>query len=58
MNTDIEQMYSQLMKGFKPDASIRTEWPMKNGIYQQYSALKSDAVCISGTFESIKSIQA
>lgn len=45
----IEVMYSELMETFEPSPYIGQEWPMKDGLYQQYSSFRDDVPCIAGT---------
>ncbi len=56
MSNTIEQMYEQLMNGFTPDKSVETVWPMKDGMYLQYSAYETNDICLSGTSDSIRSL--
>ena len=53
MSNDLQQTYSDLMKGYQPSDYVNKEWPMKDGMYQQYSAFDSDIQCSSGTHTSI-----
>lgn len=49
-NTEsVEVMYSELMETFEPSPYIGQEWPMKDGLYQQYSSFKEEVPCIAGT---------
>lgn len=53
MDKDFNKSYDQLMKDYKPSQYINQDWPMKDGMYQQYSAFEDDVQCASGTHTSI-----
>ena len=53
MNKDLDKSYDQLMKDYKPSKYVNQDWPMKDGMYQQYSAFEDDVQCSSGTYKSI-----
>ena len=53
MDKDIAASFDELMKGYQPSEYVNTEWPMKDGMYQQYSAFENDVQCASGTHTSI-----
>lgn len=50
---NIQRAFSELMKGYHPSEYVSQEWPMKDGMYQQYSAFENDVQCASGTNTSI-----
>ena len=52
MEKDLAQTFSELMKDYQPSEYINKEWPMKDGMYQQYSAFENDVQCTSGTHTS------
>ncbi len=52
MDKNLIESYDQLMKGYKPSQYVNQSWPMKDGMYQQYSAFEDDVQCASGTHKS------
>lgn len=52
MEKELAQAFSEMMKDYKPSEYVTREWPMKDGMYQQYSAYESDVQCTSGTHTS------
>lgn len=52
MEKDRAQVFSELMEGYQPSEYVNKEWPMKDGMYQQYSAFENDVQCTSGTHTS------
>ena len=53
MEEDRTVLFSELMKDYHPSEFISKEWPMKDGLYQQYSGFENDVECPSGTHSSI-----
>lgn len=53
MEQDLTKAYSEFMTGYQPSDYVTKEWPMKDGMYQQYSAFENDVQCASGTHTSI-----
>lgn len=49
----IEEFYVDMMSGYESTSLMNREWPMKDGMYQQYSAFETDVHCVSGTHQSI-----
>lgn len=50
---DIKELYADMMSGYEDSPLMNREWPMKDGMYQQYSAFETDVKCSSGTNQSI-----
>lgn len=42
------------MKDYQPSDCVSKGWPMKDGMYQQYSAFENDIQCTSGTQTQLK----
>ncbi len=53
MDKNLTESYDRLMKDYKPSQYVNQNWPMKDGMYQQYSAFEDDVQCASGTNKSI-----
>ena len=53
MEKNLTQTLAELMKDYQPSEFVNKEWPMKDGMYQQYSAFENDVQCTSGTHTSI-----
>ena len=53
MEKDLKKDYEKIMDGYEPSQYVNKEWPMKDGMYQQYSAFEDDVQCTSGTQSSI-----
>lgn len=51
--TKITKAYSELCNGYHPSPYVNTEWPMKDGMFQQYSGFEDDSPCSTGTLNSI-----
>lgn len=49
----IVQAFSDFMEDYAPNPYINTEWPMENGVYQQYSGYDNTTICQSGMLGSI-----
>lgn len=49
MDHNLSEQYSQLMRDYKPSPYVTTEWPMKDGMYQQYSGYEDNSPSVSGT---------
>ena len=45
---DIKYLYNQFIKGYGPSDFINRDWPMKDGMYQQYSGYDTDDLGITG----------
>ncbi len=56
VNTDIMRQYDKFIKGYEPSNLICQDWPMQNGIYQQYSIYKNNTPSSSGTSASVKAL--
>lgn len=52
MKKDLANTFMSLMKDYQPSEYINKEWPMKDGMYQQYSAFENEVQCTSGTHTS------
>lgn len=50
---NFEDEYNDFMRGYEKSPFIDTEWPMKDGMYQQYSGWDNDAVGVSGTVQAL-----
>ncbi len=53
MDKNLTESCDRLMKDYKPSQYVNQNWPMKDGMYQQYSAFEDDVQCVSGTSKSI-----
>ncbi len=49
MDHNLSEQYSQLMRDYRPSPYVTTEWPMKDGMYQQYSGYEDNSPSVSGT---------
>ena len=49
----ITDMYAEMMSDYEGSPMVNRDWPMKDGMYQQYSAFETDVNCTSGTHKSI-----
>lgn len=55
-DTNTNELYDNLMKGYEPSSFITTDWQMQGGVYRQYSEYENNDSCPSGTSGSIRSI--
>lgn len=53
MDKDFAQTFVEMTKVYQSSDFVDKEWPMKDGMYQQYSAFENDVQCASGTQTSI-----
>lgn len=54
--SSINEMYSNLMRGYEPSPSVNNGWQMEGGVYRQYSAFENNESCPSGTDGSLRAI--
>lgn len=47
---DIQYLYEQFTDGYEPSDFINREWPMKDGMYQQYSGYDTEDLGITGIY--------
>lgn len=56
MEKDRINSYDGMMKGYEPSKYVNQDWPMKDGMYLQYSAFENDVQCTTGTHASIMAL--
>ena len=53
----IVEELNRFLKDYKPSEFVTKDWPMKNGLYQQYSIFQDDGnTSVSGTNDSITAL--